>query len=199
MSRPVVPDFDAVYAADRDPWRVGTSSYERRKQQIVLAVLASPRYAHAWDPACGTGHLVAKLAGRCARVLATDTSAAAVALTKALCADRAEVVVGQLRLPAEPGHRPVTGFDLVVLAEFLYYLGRADRGAALRVVARCSAPGAEVLAVHWRARPHDGWLSGADVQVEIGHALSSLGWKGVVHLDDPDFVLDTWRRSAEPT
>ena len=83
MSQP--PDFETLYRANHDPWRVGTSSYEQRKLDIVLACLSRPRYCLAWDPACGTGHLAARLAERCDRVLASDASEAAVALTTTEC------------------------------------------------------------------------------------------------------------------
>lgn len=36
MVRP--PDFEALYAADPDPWHVRDSWYERRKEAVVLAV-----------------------------------------------------------------------------------------------------------------------------------------------------------------
>ena len=66
------PDFDAMYAADPDPWDVGGSSYEVRKRAVVLACLRRARYATAWDPACGTGHLTADVAARCDRRLHLD-------------------------------------------------------------------------------------------------------------------------------
>ena len=50
-----VPDFDPLYRANSDPWAVSSSFYEQRKLDLVLGVLALPRYARAWDPACGYG------------------------------------------------------------------------------------------------------------------------------------------------
>jgi SAM-dependent methyltransferase len=188
----IIPDFEAMYAADPDPWRVGSSFYEGRKRDLVLAALARPTYAAAWDPACGTGHLVERLAERCGTVLAGDASARAVELTTARCGPLPNVAVRRSALPAAPGRCPDAGFDLVVVAEFLYYLSPEDRLASLARVDALAAPaGAEVVAVHWRHRPHDGWLSGADVQQEIVAFLGQRGWSGAVHLDDPDFVLDS--------
>ena len=34
-----VPDFEALYRRDADPWRVASSFYEQRKLDLVLAVL----------------------------------------------------------------------------------------------------------------------------------------------------------------
>jgi hypothetical protein len=69
---PVVPDFDAVYRADPDPWRVRSSHYETRKLAIVLACLSRESYRKAWDPGCGVGELAALLASRAVWILATD-------------------------------------------------------------------------------------------------------------------------------
>lgn len=182
------PDFEALYGADADPWRVGRSFYERRKRDLLLAALAQPRYGNAWDPACGTGHLVARLAERCDFVLASDASSAAVRLTRTETVGLPKVSVVQLRLPAAP---PSTDFDLLVIAEFLYYLDADDRAASLAVVNSAAAPGAEIVSVHWRHHPHDAWLSGATVQDEIASSLTALGWSRAVRLDDPDFVLAT--------
>jgi hypothetical protein len=52
-----LPDFDALYRDDPDPWQVRSSFYEQRKLDIVLAGLQRPRYRSAWDPACGVGEL----------------------------------------------------------------------------------------------------------------------------------------------
>ena len=57
-----VPDFDALYEADPDPFQVRSSFYEQRKIGLVLDCLTKPTYAAAWDPACGVGELAARLA-----------------------------------------------------------------------------------------------------------------------------------------
>lgn len=187
------PDFDALYAADEDPWRVRSSWYERRKLEIVLSCLTRPRYARAWDPSSGVGELPLRLAERCDRVLASDTATRAVALTRDRCADRTEIEVRHLTLPEAPPP-PWRGFDLVVLAEFLYYLGEADRRASVQLLHDLTAERAEVLAVHWRHHPDDAWLSGADVQADIRGQLIGSGWQATVHHEDQDFVLDVLQR-----
>lgn len=191
----ITPDFDTVYGADPDPYRVGSSFYERRKLQIVLAVLARAGYTSAWDPACGTGHLAAELANRCATVLATDGSPVAVRLARDHCRDQSNVDVDTLTVPLAPPGQPI--FDLVVLAEFLYYLTPADRAATLMLLQAHVSPVAEVVAVHWRHHPHDAYLSGADVQIEVVDHLLAGGWRHSVHLDDPDFVVDTLVRGHD--
>ena len=188
-----IPDFDALYRAEPDPWSVRTSPYEQRKLSITLACLNRPRYVAAWDPACGVGELAFRLAERADRVLATDASAEAVALTRQRCADRAGVEVAQSRLPLPSAW---TGLDLIVLSEFCYYLEAADRRNMLTMINSVTADDAEVLSVHWRFKPHDGWLSGESVQREIAGGLRRSGWTQTTHHLDTDFILDVHRRSS---
>ena len=35
-----VPDFEALYRRDADPWQVASSFYEQRKLELVLAALS---------------------------------------------------------------------------------------------------------------------------------------------------------------
>lgn len=191
-----VPDFDAVYRADPDPWRVLTSFYEQRKLEVVLASLGAAHYDRAWDPACGVGELAARLSERADAVLATDASVEAVRLTRARVAGRPTVAVRQLALPAAPGPE---SYDLVALCEFLYYLGADDRRATLDLLDRVVSPTGELLSIHWRHKPHDAWLSGAAVQDEIDVHLRRHGWLRLVHHEDVDFVLATHRRPADAT
>ena len=192
-----VPDFDALYRDDPDPWQVATSFYERRKLDVVLASLTRSSYGAAWDPACGTGALAAELSDRAAVVLATDSSVEAVRLTAARCADQPNVAVGRIAQPGLP-ELPGDGFHLIVVAEFAYYLTAGDRAALWRTLADASAPVAEIVVVHWRHRPHDGYLSGTDVNLEAAERLTtgSGGWYSAVRHDDREFVLDVLLRDV---
>lgn len=192
-----VPDFDALYRAHADPWSVASSFYERRKLQVVLASLTKESYRAAWDPGCGTGELAAQLTGRAEAVLATDASTEAVRLTAARCTELASVAVGRIRQPGVP-ELPAEGFDLIVVAEFAYYLTAAERTALWSTLAAAAAPTAEIVLVHWRHRPHDGYLSGLDVNLEaVEHLTVRLGdWCTAVRHDDQDFILDVLLREA---
>lgn len=186
-------DFDTLYLADPDPWEVGSSWYERRKIAMVLACLRRERYAQAWDAGCGTGHLTVGLAGRCARVLATDAAAEAVRITRARAVEWPEVTCAISALPEAPPAevRP----DLVVLSEVLYYLDRADREATYDLVTARATPDADVVGVHWGLRS-DGYLqTGARTQRELGDALAERGWTRVVTHTDEEFLIGVWSRA----
>lgn len=189
---PVIPDFEALYGAESDPWQVRSSFYEQRKLDVVLASLGRPSYRAAWDPACGVGELALRLAGRCTAVLATDLATSAVGITAQRCEHESGVTTAQLALPAAPD--TPARLDLVVLSEFMYYLDADARHAALTLIDAIAADDAEIVSVHWRHHPHDGWLSGVDVEIEIVQFLRDRGWSPTVHHDDNDFVLDVLRR-----
>ncbi len=192
-----VPDFEALYQEQPDPWQVGSSFYERRKLDLVLAALSRPHFGSAWDPACGTGHLAARLASRCDSVLATDLVPAALRLTGATCAGHDNVRLQQWAFPQDGDPEPATPFDLLVLSEFLYYLDAAERAAVGPLIDRVTAAQAEVLAVHWRPEPHDAWLSGAAVQQELADVLGEQGWRLTYRVEDIEFDLAGWRRGPD--
>ena len=128
-------------------------------------------------------------------MLATDDSAEAVRLTASRCAGLPGVAVGRIRQPGRPRRvRRWVRPDRV--AEFAYYLSTADRAGMWRAVDAASGRTAELVVVHWRHRPHDGYLSGTDVNVEAVQALTTraAGWFSAVRHDDREFVLDVLLR-----
>ncbi len=190
MVRP--PDFEAMYAADPDPWKVRESWYERRKETVLLALLGRERYGHAWDAACGTGSLARALADRCGHVTASDGSTRAVALTERLLAGVPHTAAVVSRLPEVPPLSEPP--DLVVLSEVLYYLPDEDRAQSLDAVGTAAAAAAEVVVVHWRHHPDDAFLSGAAATEEADARLRRAGWERHSWHDDPDFVAASWVR-----
>ena len=184
-----VPDFEALYQADADPWQVRSSFYEARKLDLVLACLSRPTYAAAWDPSCGVGELAARLASRADSVLASDASAQAVQLTRRRCRSAANVTALHLALP-DPPPADAGPFDLIVLSEFVYYLTDAQRAMALSAVREMAAERAEVVAVHWRHHPSDAYLSGEQVQDEIVTQFKQWGGQHVIQHDDREFIID---------
>ena len=184
-----VPDFDALYEADPDPFHVRSSFYEQRKLGLVLDCLTKPFYAAAWDPACGIGELAARLAPRAERVLASDASPQAVHLTRRRCSSSNNVEVKQLIQPQRPPCETDT-FDLIVVSEFAFYLTDQVRLATLEVLHAVAAEKAELVAVHWRHHPQEAYVSGEQVQEEVVAGLEPRGWRHVVQHDDRDFIID---------
>ena len=127
--------FESLYAASEDPYAVQTRWYEARKRALLLAALPQARYRSAFEPGCGIGELTLALAPRCDRLLASDFSARAVATARQRTAGLGQVEVQRQTLPddwpLEPG---ADRFDLIVLSELGYFLGRE---AMHRVAACC--------------------------------------------------------------
>jgi SAM-dependent methyltransferase len=148
--------FDAIYA-DGDPWASADPRYlyQRRKYDVITRLLPDRPYPAALDLGCGAGMLARRLAARAGTVLGMDISAAAVAH-----AERAHAGVPNLRFAqGDIMELPATldgGFDLLVLADTLYYLPPPLDDATLRTaavrLARLLKPGGTcLLANHYFA------------------------------------------------
>ncbi|MBV8788502.1 MAG: methyltransferase domain-containing protein [Mycobacterium sp.] len=186
-----LPDayFDRMYADTDDPWQLSTRWYEQRKYAITLALLPNRRYRHAFEPGCSIGTLTAQLAQRCDHVTAVDVAEAAVRgaderLADAGCRDRVTLACASLDAawPAGP-------FDLLVLSEVAYYLSADALAAVLRRECPRLAPGATIVAAHWRHSVPDYPLTGDAAHGVISQTpgLTPLGC-----YRDSDVVVDVF-------
>lgn len=185
VTRP--PDFEARYRDIGDPWRVETSWYERRKLAVLMACLPQQRYERAWEPGCGIGVTTEALAGRVGSLVASDPSATAVARTADRVQHLTHVRVAESALPEVPLPEKV---DLVVVAEFLYYLD--DATEAIAAVWDSCAPGAHVVVLHWSHHPHDAFRSGEQTQIEVADDARRRGATCLVSHLEADFRLDVY-------
>jgi trans-aconitate methyltransferase len=183
----VIPDFDALYRTDPDPWRVESSWYERRKLSLLLAALPRERYASIWEPGCGPGIISEQLAQRADRLLGTDASEEAIHRARLRCDQLDHVSFLVSALPAVPMQ---TRVELVVAAEFLYYL--EDFELSLATIWSRAEPGGHVAFLHWVHHPDDAFRSGRSMHGEI--ALNAVGRDAVrvVSHEDTDFQLDIY-------
>src|SRR5271155_4950583 len=129
MSEPrqtLKPDyFDALYAADSDPWDFAASPYERGKYALTVNAMPKTRYQSALEIGCSIGVLTRLLALRCDAVLAIDVGRPPLAEARRRCLDLPSVRFEQMFVPQE---WPDGVFDLIVLSEVVYYLSREDVG-----------------------------------------------------------------------
>ncbi len=180
--------FDALYAADPDPWRFTTSAYEAAKYAATLTALPRPRYADAIEVGCSIGELTARLSTRCNMVLGIDVAAAAIAAAEQRCAGLPGVRFARVDLPAET---PSGTFDLVVLSEVLYYF---DAPTLVRVGERVRAlarPDADIVLVHWLGPTPDYPLTGDDA---VAAFEAAAPWAAVTQrARTADYRLDVLR------
>ncbi|QXQ05389.1 nodulation S family protein [Sphingosinicellaceae bacterium] len=186
--------FDALYAADADPWRFETSDYEAKKYADTVAALPRQHYAAAVEFGCSIGVLTEQLAAHADTVLGIDVAQAALDRAAARCAALPHVQFARIRIPDE---MPEQSFDLIVLSEVLYYfdpatLARlADR---LRVVA---APGSDLILVHWLGPTPDYPLNGDAAVATFLAAVA--GWTRVTQqARRQDYRLDVLRAVPAP-
>ncbi len=183
--------LDAAYASGPDPWQISQGFYESRKRGVLLNCLPRPHYGRGFEPGCAAGELTVALAQRCDSLLAVDYHEDAVAQTRARVSALPGCTVEQRLLPAQWPLR--ARFDLVVVAEFGYYLDDDTWAAFCARLAASLRRGATVAACHWR---HD--FEGRTLSTQALHARldEALPIRRATHVLDDDFVLDVW--SGEP-
>ncbi len=146
--------FEQAYAGG-DPWASGESRYlyQRRKYEVIAGLLPDRRFGRALDLGTGLGLLARRIAERADSVLGLDISLGAVEAARARHGDVPNLLFeqGDVReLPASLDG----GFDLVVIADMLYYLPRPITDAvlkatALRIAALLKPGGVCLLANHY--------------------------------------------------
>lgn len=182
--------FDTVWAEGDDPFGYRTRWYEQRKRDLLLATLPRHAMGRGWEIGCANGESTRRLAARCTSLLATDLHPQAVRAARQACTGLADVEVACMEHPRQ---WPDGRFDLVVVGEMGYYL---DDDALRRFAARLMdslAPGAVLLACHWR-HPFEGRLSSTDA---VHAALAAIpGLQSIARYADADFILDVWSDDA---
>lgn len=152
--------LEAIYAADPDPWASASPRYryQRRKYQVLASLLPPGRFRRALDLGCGLGLLSRHLAARADAVMGVDVAPSAVARARVLHADRPNLRFEAHDLLDLP--RSFDGsFDLVAVADVLYYLSPLDdtllKSIAARIAGLLTPGGTCLLANHYffRADP----------------------------------------------
>jgi SAM-dependent methyltransferase len=166
--------FDEIYRGG-DPWASADPRYlyQRRKYDVLMGLLPPRRFARALDLGAGLGLLSRKLAAHADEVVGMDISAHAMAQAAAAHHDLPQLSFRQgdvLDLPADLDG----GFDLLVIADTLYYLPPPLRDETLKALAqrlaRLLRPGGVcLLANHY--------FSGADADSRLSRRIhQAFGW-----------------------
>jgi SAM-dependent methyltransferase len=166
--------FDAAYAGG-DPWLSGDPRYlyQRRKYDVLASLIPARRYTSALDLGCGAGLMTRRLAPYADTVLGIDIAASAVRQARAAHVDLPHVRFEQGNALALDDSLD-GGFDLVVIADTLYYLPPPLLDATLKAVAlrvaRLLRPGGVcLLANHF--------FSGADADSRLSRRIhQAFAW-----------------------
>ena len=138
--------FEAVYTDQADPWASGDARYryQRNKYAGLMSCLpAGRRFARALDIGSGIGALSRVLTAVADDVLGLDIAQSAVERARVLARGQPNVSFAQGDAADLP--RTLDGqFDLVVVADTIYYLDRTDDMSLKAMASRVSrlvAPG----------------------------------------------------------
>ncbi len=180
--------FQAMYAADPDPWGFATRWYERRKYALTLGALPRGTYRRTFEPGCSIGVLSEQLAARTDRLLAVDLVPAAVEQAAGRLA-ASERVTAECEVRQWDMHDPWPSetFDLVVVSEVLYYLEAARAEAFVADARDHLERDGHLVLVHWRHDVPEYPLSGDEAH---RIALGTPGLVPMAHYEDVDLVLD---------
>lgn len=129
--------FEAVYSRWNDPWASASPRYryQHRKYEQVALMLSGRRFRRALDLGCGLGLLAQLLAPQVDELLGLDIAEAAIERARRRAAAFPNLRFEQadiLDLPESLDHR----FDLVLLADALYYLSPLDDATLERMEQR---------------------------------------------------------------
>jgi SAM-dependent methyltransferase len=178
--------FDDLYRQRADPWDLGSSWYERRKRDAVLAALPRERFGRGLEVGSARGDLSLRLLDRVEELLAIDGAREAVAATQARVGTR-----GQTAQMLIPGDWPPGAFELIVLSEVGYYVADLNELAA-RIDASLGPDGVLVL-VHWRHVAKDHPHTAETVHRTLSRRLPLSRLSSYV---DDDFLLDVLARDG---
>ncbi len=183
--------FERLYTENADPWSVLASAYEYDKYAATTSALEQSHYGSVLELGCSIGGLTRRLATRCDRLVAVDTSEAALARARQICG-YSNVEFVQAHLPDGDFAGP---FDLIVLSEILYYFSMPALVRLADRVARVARPGGEYVVVHWTGET-DFPLTG-DRATELFQTLVRAKLRARTR--HPSYRLESWRAPARAT
>ncbi|MCD2513430.1 class I SAM-dependent methyltransferase [Comamonas endophytica] len=175
------PDFDAPHL-DPDPWGYQKHWYERRRRQLIAAMLPNEKLGCVLEIGCSSGLMTQLLAPRASQLLAVDVSAKAVELARERLQGLPQVQVLQADITRD---WPQQAFTHILLCDVAYYLEQAQIRQLARNIAR-QATGVLLLA-HWRHA-----FEQVATPAQAAHDLlrEGTGWHGLAHYEDEDLLVD---------
>lgn len=175
--------FEALFAANPDPWDFETSAYEREKRAHTIDALDGRRFRKGLEVGCATGMLTKDLADICNRIVGIDVSERALSIAKYTLQDCPNIDLRQGEIPVD---WPAQTFDLIVFSEVLYFLDEQEIRQTSVCAYRSLAPEGIVLTVNWIG-PTNLPLDGREV---VHHFAKAVEWKRTCVRKAPQFRID---------
>lgn len=188
--------FEAMFAADPDPWGFRTRASEQAKFRATRDTLAGRRYARGIEVGCANGELTGFLAPQCRRLDALDVAQSALELARAHVDAQGRGDRVRFRQAEVPRDWPDGPADLIVLSEVLYFLTPDELGTLATRIAGTLEPGGDLLVVNFTG-PTEEPLSGRQAADRLCAALSAqVATTGVLERTGPSWRLQLLRRAA---
>lgn len=129
--------FDLLYQDSIDPWGFDLPQYryQKRKYDTLVTLLPDRRFAETLDLGCGIGFMTERLAAVSDRVLGLDVSQVAISAARKRFAGQSRISFEQADVTNLPGSLDGR-FDLVVVADVLYYLQPMSDGILKQIASR---------------------------------------------------------------
>lgn len=166
--------FDALFAADDDPWDYQTSAYEADRFDRTIAALGGRHYGAALELGCAAGVLTQRLVPHCESLIAVDASAAALAIAQERVGHPEQVTLQHGNLPDD---LPPGRFDLLILSDFLYYLGFPGCVALAQALQSRAAPGCRIVIANYLGETECALTGDMAAEIVMAHLP---GWT-IVH------------------
>lgn len=130
--------FELTFRADADPWRTFSNRDEASKRAAIIHGLGVGPVGRVLELAAGNGSNSVSIAARVLRLDATEGTTTGTRLVAKALSNSCRACATQLALPSR---FPRKTYDVVVLAELLYYLHPQDMRQVAANVATALRPG----------------------------------------------------------
>ncbi|WP_428332827.1 PIG-L family deacetylase [Novosphingobium sp.] len=165
-------EFDALFSQSADPWAYDQAPYEQVRFARTIAALDGRQFERGLEIACAAGVLTERLAQCCNALVAVDASRAAIGHARRRLQPWPNV---DIRLARMPDQFPEGSFDLIMLSDFLYYLGLRGLVALVGTCLARANPGAVIVLVNYLG-PMAIAIDGEKAAEAAIAAAALLGW-----------------------
>ncbi|MBB4154228.1 cyclopropane fatty-acyl-phospholipid synthase-like methyltransferase [Sphingomonas jinjuensis] len=145
--------FERTFSNDSDPWRTFSDHDEATKRAAIRHAIGAGPHGRILELAAGNGSNSRMIAARALRLDATEATAAGTRLVGLALRNHSHRARA-IRL-AVPARFPRIRYDIIVIAELLYYLSPHAMRQMARDVASALRPGGQLVLAHHRIDFHD--------------------------------------------